>query len=63
LLVCFAEHPEVLHRDHPEEYAIMISSWEGVYGADFVDKAATRANIDIENNNLSKQESGSQDQI
>jgi len=52
LLVCFAEHPEVLARDHEEEYKTMLTAWEGVYGADFVDKAATKANIDVEHNGL-----------
>jgi len=52
LLVCFAEHPEVLARDHPEAYKTLIEPWEAVYGADFVDKAATKANIDIENSGL-----------
>lgn len=52
LLVCFAEHPEVLARDHPEAYETLIEPWEAVYGADFVDKAATKANIDIENSGL-----------
>merc|ERR1711959_356501 len=48
LLVCFAEHPEVLAERHAEEYRAMIAPWEGVYGQDFVDKAATRANLDAE---------------
>jgi len=48
LLVCFAEHPEVLAERHPEEYRAMIAPWESVYGQDFVDKAATRANLDAE---------------
>lgn len=52
LLVCFAEHPEVLAKDHPEEYKQLIAPWEGVYGADFVDKAATCANLDIERSGL-----------
>jgi len=52
LLVCFAEHPEVLAKDHAEEYKALIEPWEGVYGADFVDKAATRANMDIERSGL-----------
>jgi len=52
LLVCFAEHPEVFANDHSEEYKTLITPWEGVYGADFVDKAASRANIDIERTGL-----------
>merc|ERR1711939_687381 len=48
LLVCFAEYPEVLAERHAEEYRAMIAPWEGVYGQDFVDKAATRANLDAE---------------
>merc|ERR1711871_1870102 len=52
LLVCFADHPEVLAKDHAEEYKALIEPWEGVYGADFVDKAATRANMDIERSGL-----------
>jgi len=52
LLVCFAEHPEVLYEDHAEDYKTLIESWESVYGADFVDKAATRANLDIERSGL-----------
>jgi len=48
LLVCFAEHPEVLARDHKEEYNTLVAPWEGVYGASFVDKAATLANMDVE---------------
>jgi len=50
LLVCFAEHPEVLAEKHSEEYHAMIAPWESVYGQDFVDKAATRANLDCEAN-------------
>merc|ERR1711998_437251 len=52
LLVCFAEHPEILAKDHEEEYKTLIAPWEGVYGADFVDKAATCANLDIERSGL-----------
>jgi len=52
LLVCFAEHPEVLAEKHAEAYAAMIEPWEAVYGQDFVDKAATRANLDVEANGL-----------
>jgi len=48
LLVCFAEHPEVLAQAHEEKYLAMIEPWEAVYGADFVDKAATKANLDVE---------------
>jgi len=48
LLVCFAEHPEVLARDHEEDYKALIEPWEAVYGADFVDKAATLSNIEVE---------------
>jgi len=50
LLVCFAEHPEVLARDHPEHYEALIEPWEAVYGQNFVDKAATVANLDVEGN-------------
>jgi len=52
LLVCFAEHPEVLAKDHEEEYKALVAPWESVYGAEFVDKAATKANIDIEHSGL-----------
>lgn len=52
LLVCFAEHPEVLAKDHEEEYKTLVTPWESVYGAEFVDKAATKANMDIEHNGL-----------
>jgi len=52
LLVCFAEHPEILAEEHRAQYEALIEPWEAVYGADFVDKAATRANLDIESNGL-----------
>merc|ERR1712070_35531 len=52
LLVCFAEHPEVMAKDHEEEYKTLIAPWESVYGADFVDKAATKAHLDIEQSGL-----------
>merc|ERR1712100_655599 len=52
LLVCFAEHPEVLAEAHEDKYLAMIEPWEAVYGADFVDKAATRANLDVESSGL-----------
>merc|ERR1711988_734833 len=52
LLVCFAEHPEILAQEHEAQYKALIEPWESVYGADFVDKAATRANLDIEKNGL-----------
>merc|ERR1712072_43341 len=52
LLVCFAEHPEVLARDHEESYKQLIEPWEAVYGSDFVDKAATVANLHVEQNGL-----------
>lgn len=45
LLVCFAEHPEELASRHPDDYAKLMSTWTDVYGADFVDKAATIANL------------------
>lgn len=48
LLVCFAEHPEVLADLHREEYDMLIAPWESVYGADFVDKAATMAALSVE---------------
>lgn len=52
LLVCFAEHPEVLARDHEEEYKALVEPWESVYGTEFVDKAATLANLTLEDNGL-----------
>jgi len=52
LLVCFAEHPEILAEGHRTHYDALIEPWESVYGADFVDKAATRANLDLERNGL-----------
>jgi len=52
LLVCFAEHPEVFAEQHKEEYKTLIEPWEGVYGQDFVDKAASRANMDLEGSGL-----------
>lgn len=48
LLVCFAEHPEVMAEKHEEDYKNLIAPWESVYGADFVDKAATISNLEIE---------------
>merc|ERR1711977_680011 len=30
LLVCFAEHPEVLFKDHEEDYKALIAPWEAV---------------------------------
>jgi len=41
LLVCFAEAPEVLASQHPDEYATLLETWTSVYGEEFVDKAAT----------------------
>merc|ERR1711998_32864 len=52
LLVCFAEPPEILAQEHEAQYQALIEPWESVYGADFVDKAATRANLDIEKSGL-----------
>merc|ERR1711998_828772 len=60
LLVCFAEHPEILAQEHEAQYKALIEPWESVYGADFVDKAATRANLDIENNGVSTLVQGAQ---
>lgn len=41
LLVCFAEAPEVLATQHPDEYVTLLQTWTSVYGEEFVDKAAT----------------------
>ena len=43
LLVCFAEAPEVLASQHPDEYATLLETWTSVYGEEFVDKVTTRS--------------------
>lgn len=48
LLVCFAEHPDVLAEKHRGAYELLIAPWEAVYGTDFVDKAATMAALSVD---------------
>merc|ERR1711998_14851 len=44
----------------PAMVTALLEPWESVYGADFVDKAATRANLDIESNGVSTLVQGAQ---